>query len=279
MKVTVLVENTSSDNILGEHGLSLYIEHNEKNFLIDTGATGLYSENAKKLNIDLAKVDMAFLSHAHYDHSGGYHEFFGLNHTAKVYLQEACRVKYYYKLAGPIKKYIGIPKGVLEKYNDRFEYVNGYKDLGDGVFICPHTTKGLDLRGKRAHMYGVAGDAVTADDFSHEQTVVFEESDKLYLFNSCSHGGVENIIEEIKSVFPGKEIKAFFGGFHMMGTLGPGTCAFTETEVKTIAQTLLGSSGAVFYTGHCTGTAAAKWLEEVLKERFVPLHSGMTVVV
>lgn len=277
MNVKVLVENTEYEQYLGEHGLSLYVEYNDKKYLIDTGASGLFSENAKKLGVDLSEIDAAFLSHAHYDHSGGYNEFFALNNKAKVYLQRAAENKQYYKILGSVYKYIGIPKGILEKYSDRFEYVEGYLKLDEGVYILPHTTKNLEERGRHAHMYGLINGKKIVDDFSHEQTVVFEENGDLFCFNSCSHGGVENIIEEIKKVFPDKNVKAFFGGFHMMGTLGVNTCAFKEEDVKEVGQILLNSSSALFYTGHCTGNVAGKWLREEMGDRFVPLHSGMEV--
>ncbi|MDO5145664.1 MAG: MBL fold metallo-hydrolase [Eubacteriales bacterium] len=279
MKVHILVENTSCGECAGEHGLSLYIEHEGKNYLIDTGATGLFSENAEKMGVDLAEIDEAFLSHAHYDHSGGFREFFAQNQKAKVYLQEACKKKYYYKITESAKKYIGIPADILDIYEDRFVYVDGYRKLGDGVFICPHTTPQLWERGRRAHMFGILDATITADDFAHEQTIVFEEKGGLYLFNSCSHGGVENVIEEIKAQFPGKVIKAFFGGFHMMGAKGVDSCNFTEEEVKQVGSTLLRTSGAVFYTGHCTGNVAGVWLKEVMGDRFKPFHSGMEVEV
>ena len=277
MKVTVLVENTSSEDLKGEHGLSLHIEHNGKDYLIDTGKSGLYLENANKIGVDLSNVNTAFLSHAHYDHSGGFNEFFNINSKASVYLQESCRDKYYYKIKGPIKKYIGIPKGILEQYDNRFEYLGGFKEIDDGVFICPHSTDGLNARGKRTNMYSKVNGELLVDDFSHEQTVVFEENEELYLFNSCSHGGVENIIEEIKEIFPNKEIKAFFGGFHMMGARGVNSCVFSQKEVENTAKTILKSSNATFYTGHCTGNVASKWLKEVLKDRFVQLQTGKVV--
>lgn len=271
------MENTSCDGFVCEHGLCLYIEHCGKAYLLDTGASGLYCENAKRMGIDLSQVEVAFLSHAHYDHSGGYGAFFEQNDRAKVYLQRACKTQEYYKITDSRKTYIGIPREVFAQYSDRFEYVEGERELPDQVFVCPHTTKELHLRGKRAKMFGLREGQVHADDFSHEQTIVFEENGKLYLFNSCSHGGVENIIEEIKARFPGKEIRAFFGGFHMMGSRGTDTCNFTEEEVKQVGETLLKTSGAIFYTGHCTGKIAGAWLKEVMKDRLVPFYSGMEI--
>lgn len=76
MKVTTLIENQAPDSLCREHGLAMHIEYKGKNYLLDTGASGQFAENAHRLGICLSDVDAAFLSHAHYDHSGGYREFF-----------------------------------------------------------------------------------------------------------------------------------------------------------------------------------------------------------
>ena len=62
MKMVVLVENSSRCRLCAEHGLSVYIEYEGKTYLLDTGATALFAENAKELGVDLSKVDTAFLS-------------------------------------------------------------------------------------------------------------------------------------------------------------------------------------------------------------------------
>ena len=49
MLATVLIDNISCGEMEGEWGLSIYIEYNEKNILLDTGASDLFAKNAKKL--------------------------------------------------------------------------------------------------------------------------------------------------------------------------------------------------------------------------------------
>lgn len=77
MKITVLTENTISKNaeisklhLQGEHGLSLFIQTQNRNILFDMGQTNLFAKNASLLGIDLQTVDFAILSHGHYDHGG-----------------------------------------------------------------------------------------------------------------------------------------------------------------------------------------------------------------
>jgi 7,8-dihydropterin-6-yl-methyl-4-(beta-D-ribofuranosyl)aminobenzene 5'-phosphate synthase len=72
MRFYVLVEDTTNDaEFKAEHGLSIYFEEDEKKFLLDTGQTALFTENAKRLGVDLGQIDYVILSHGHYDHTGG----------------------------------------------------------------------------------------------------------------------------------------------------------------------------------------------------------------
>ena len=66
------------------------------------------------------------------------------------------------------------------------------------------------------------------DDFFHEQSLVFETTEGLVIFNSCSHGGADNIINEIKETYPGQKIRALIGGFHI--------CNRPEAEVRALGR-------------------------------------------
>lgn len=55
MKMVVLVENSSRCRLCAEHGLSVYIEYEGKTYLLDTGATALFAENAKELGLIFRK--------------------------------------------------------------------------------------------------------------------------------------------------------------------------------------------------------------------------------
>ena len=80
INTTVLLENSLYNrNLKKAHGLSLLIKTPEQHILLDTGPDSKFYKNAKKMGIDLSKVDSLVLSHAHYDHTGGVNKFCKLN--------------------------------------------------------------------------------------------------------------------------------------------------------------------------------------------------------
>ena len=87
MKITCLVDDCAREGVGAEHGLSLWVEACGKKLLFDSGASGLFLENASRLGIDVADADFAVLSHAHYDHGGGLAAFLEANSRAKVYVR------------------------------------------------------------------------------------------------------------------------------------------------------------------------------------------------
>ena len=66
MKIITLMEDTvGKEGALAEHGLCLYMETKRHKLLVDTGQSELTWENAKRLGVDLSKVDMIVISHGH----------------------------------------------------------------------------------------------------------------------------------------------------------------------------------------------------------------------
>ena len=117
-----------------------------------------------------------------------------------------------------------------------------------------------------------------ADDFAHEQSVVFETGKGLVIFNSCSHGGIVNIVREVQMALGGQKVYAVVGGFHMMKLSGMDTLAIPEEEVVETAQELKGLGVEEIYTGHCTGNIAFGILKKELGEMVHALGTGETVV-
>jgi len=114
MKIITLVEDTKGMEGCGyEHGLSLYIETKNHKLLMDCGTTDMFLKNAEVLGVDLSQVDNVFLSHGHYDHSGGIIPFSKCNREAKIYLQKSAGEAYYH-VTEEMEKYAGIDTAILD---------------------------------------------------------------------------------------------------------------------------------------------------------------------
>lgn len=265
LKATVLIDNIAADGLTAEWGLSVFIGYKGKNYLLDTGASGKFADNAKKLGISLSDTDFGILSHAHYDHSDGMERFFSENDKAKFHIRESA-AENCYGSKFIFSKYIGIRRGTLEKYSDRIVYASGDLQLSDGVTLVPHKTPGLAAAGKRAGMFRKVNGRRVPEDFSHEQSLVFDTRKGLVIFNSCSHGGADNIINEVAATFPGKKIYALIGGFHLFKT--------SEKDVRTLAGNIKKTGIEYVATGHCTGDKGFNILKKELGDTLVQLRSG-----
>ncbi len=250
MQATVLVDNIGQAEMPGEWGLSIYIEMNGQRLLLDTGASALFLANAAALGLDIADVDYGVLSHAHYDHADGMADFFQHNQKAKFYLRRQAEANCY-KIAednAQEYKYIGIRPDILQNFASRLQPVDGVYQLLDNVYLLPHTTPGLAAEGQQAKMYRQQTDGTwQPDDFAHEQSLVFNRPDGLVVFNSCSHAGVLNIIQEVSQQL-NRPVHMLIGGFHLYQRSGE--------EVQALAAQLRQLGLQAIYTGHCTGQPA-----------------------
>ena len=270
MKATILIDNIAKSPLKDEWGLSVFIEHEGKKILLDTGASALFRSNAKKLGADLSDVDCAVLSHAHYDHADGMEEFFNHNSKAKFYLKEECKENCYGRRF-IFSKYIGIKKGILKGFSHRIEYVKGDTEIEKGVYLIPHKTENLEAVGEKAGMYKRINKKWVPDNFDHEQSLVVDTEKGLVIFNSCCHGGADNIIKEVASTFPEKRIYAIVGGFHLYKS--------TDSEVLALAKRIEETGIEMVYTGHCTGNRAYGILKENLGEICSQLSVGLVIEV
>ena len=114
MKIKILIDNKTKNEWNAEWGLAVWVEYEGHRILLDAGTSGIFTENADSMGVDLAQVEFGVLSHAHYDHSDGLESFFERNKDAVFYLRNTCAENCYSKKDGTELTYIGIKPGYLE---------------------------------------------------------------------------------------------------------------------------------------------------------------------
>jgi 7,8-dihydropterin-6-yl-methyl-4-(beta-D-ribofuranosyl)aminobenzene 5'-phosphate synthase len=94
MKITIVYDNvTREPGLQSDWGFSCLVELEDGNrLLFDTGAKGsILLDNMAKLNIDPRTIPSVFISHAHWDHTGGLPALLGENPAATVFVPASYR--------------------------------------------------------------------------------------------------------------------------------------------------------------------------------------------
>lgn len=256
MRITALVENTASNTCFRvEHGLSLYIETGKHKILFDMGQTDLFAENAEKLGIDLAAVDLAVLSHGHYDHGGGLKRFLEINPTALVYINRRGFEPHY----NGTEKYIGLDVSLAA--NDRLRFTDEETIIDEGLtlYSCNQNQRHHDLGSFGLTM--VKNGTFLPDDFLHEQYLLIEENHKHVLISGCSHKGILDITDWFRP-------DVLIGGFH-----------FSKLDLdEKLADhaRFLNQFPTEFYTCHCTGTGQFEFMKNYM-DRLHYLSCGQSI--
>lgn len=274
MRITVLVENTGPSEFKIEHGLSLYIEFNDKKYLLDAGPSDSFFKNAHALSIDLGRVDKAVLSHGHYDHGDGFMVFLNQYKDKVVYGAKNIFDDYYSGSGGSVH-YIGL-SSKLKQMKNRFNTISMDTKIDEKIYLILDDVSNTKEIGVQKKLYKKVDDVLQPDNFDHELSLVFDTPKGLVICNSCSHAGLESIVDNIKKRL-NKPVYAYVGGLHMKSTKNHiETSSFTEEQIQNLCIFIKKNIQYVL-TGHCTGNVSYDLLKKYLKDRIDFLTTGKTI--
>ena len=206
MKLTVLTENTAGGNFLAEHGLSYYIEYDNKKILFDTGATDVFLQNANKLNIDLNELDFVVLSHGHWDHGNG----LNFIENKPLICHPNSFIKRYRKGE---EKNIGLELSYKE-IKDRFLLITSKIsfNISENIIFLGEIPRVNNFESQTTSFVKENGD----DDFIEDDSALaIIKNKELIIISACSHSGICNIVEYAKELTGIKKVRAVIGGFHL----------------------------------------------------------------
>ncbi|MBN2426363.1 MAG: MBL fold metallo-hydrolase [Calditrichaceae bacterium] len=204
MKLQIIYDNTTTrKDLKTDWGFAALIEAHNKTILFDTGADGqILLNNMHALNIDLQSITDVFISHHHFDHTGGLSHFLNENDNVNIHAPQSFRGV---RSAKDVIHY-NQPKKIYPGY-----YTTGELDNIEQALVV-ETTKGLLIVVGCSHpamikiissartfgtLYGIVGGLHGFDQYE-----LFSEFEIICPTHCTQH------IKEIKKKFP----KAYIPG-------------------------------------------------------------------
>ena len=244
MNLRVLVEDKNFNPALeSEHGLSIFVESDSSKFLFDCGHTDIAWRNAIKIGIDLTTINFVVISHAHYDHAGGFPSLLKYVTPKILYTGEDFWIeKFSRKDNNFIYKGAGFTVKDLIDWNVEQKICHDILKLDDKIFLVGNFIRQFDF--EKIPSKFVRGKNKLPDTFSDEICMVIRGSDGLNVIAGCSHVGILNIVSTIAERF-NEKIFRLIGGVHLLN-------ADDERIDKTLSE-LKNFGVHDFKLCHCSG--------------------------
>ncbi len=279
MKMICLIENTAAaEKLFFEEGVSLFVEYEGRNYLIDTGLTGKAVDNAKRMRLPIDDISAVILTHNHLEHTGGIDAVMRLNPHAEIYLRAGAKTEVY-KKSGLFKTAVGEGKAFFKKYANNLILFNSFSEVCEGFYLASCEDFDEKCVNPDRSYYTVVPEEKKPQpfDFSDESfAVIFPKKRKaegLILVGGCFHCGAVNMLETVRRRWYGIPILAVVGGFHFTSG-NPKALSVPSEFVTNTARALKLSGAQKIYANHCTGFKGFDIMDEILGDKLLYLGGG-----
>jgi len=270
MKIYVLVEDYSGyeSPFLAQHGISLLIEKDGKRVLFDTGqGAEPLLHNMKLLGINPSSIDYIFLSHCHYDHTGGLLGILqAIGRRIPVIAHPSIFRRHF--VTSPYLREVGVPfrREELEEFADLYLVDEPLRIL-EGVYSTGEIREREEFEKGGLGVYTIQNGKLVKDELMDDMSLVAKTPEGLVVVSGCSHAGIVGIVKRAMRITGETRVRAVVGGFHLIEA--------SEERIERTVREFQRLGVDEVYTGHCTGLRAEAAFLKAYGERFHKLHSGM----
>jgi 7,8-dihydropterin-6-yl-methyl-4-(beta-D-ribofuranosyl)aminobenzene 5'-phosphate synthase len=272
MRIYVVVEDYSGyeSPFLGQHGVSFLIEKDGKRVLFDTGQSAeplLY--NMKLLGIDPASIDYVFLSHCHYDHTGGLLGVLkAIGKRIPVIAHPTIFRRHF--ITHPYLREVGVPFRREEIEELAHLYLTSDPiEIVEGVYSTGEIRNREEFERTELEVYTLDNGRIVRDTLMDDMSIVAKTPEGIVVVSGCSHAGIVSIVKHAIRLTGEERVRAVIGGFHLIDA--------SDERIRRTVEEFKRLGVEEVYTGHCTGLRAEAAFLEAYGERFHKLHSGMVI--
>ena len=266
LQITALMDNrlTGRKDLLCEHGLSMFVSCQGKGILFDCGSSEKMLYNAQKLGIDLRGMDAVVLSHAHYDHAGGFRYLVERYPVARVFTGPGF-FEEKYAVSDHCYKNLsaGFDRAFLTEKEIDHICVEGMTEILPGIYAVSGFPRREPVETIPTRFVRLTDAGLVPDDFRDELCLALETGEGIVLLVGCAHPGILNMARHVTAVL-GKPIRAVLGGTHLVEA-DTQRVQRTVEELGRMGVTLLGLS-------HCSGETAETLVRQ--REDITACHLG-----
>lgn len=270
MRITTLSENTANYGFLGEWGLSILVEADDKKVLLDAGHGISAVHNADRLGLDLSDLDAIVISHGHVDHTGGLIEVLSRTGEVNVICHPDIWAAKHVSLNPGAHRSVAAPytREELEAAGAHFTTSRGPVDISEHIKTTGEIELLTDYEQIDANLTVKDGSSISPDPLDDDLALAVDADYGLVIITGCAHRGIINTVRQAQKVTGQDKVFAVIGGTHLI-LASEERLERTVAELKTMSIKKLGVS-------HCTGFSASSRLAREFPGVFFLNNAGST---